>query len=57
MEPKKGAVIVSGLFDFVVFFGYLILSTQSVVNEKIALIKDVDIRETMKQSALKDEKP
>lgn len=54
---KKGAVIVSGLFDFVVFFGYLILSTQSVVNEKIALIKDVDIRETMKQSALKDEKP
>ena len=53
----KGAIIISGLLDFVIFFGYLILSTQSVFNERISIVKDIDIRENLSKVKEKEEKP
>lgn len=53
----KGAVILASLIDFVLFMGYLILSTQSVVNEKIGTIKEIDIRENIENAKKEDEKP
>lgn len=54
---NKAAIIFAGLVDFVLFFCYLILSTQSVVNEKFKIIRDTDIRENIKEAQKSEEKP
>lgn len=54
---NKMAIILSGLIDFIMFFGYLILSTQNVVNERIGSIKEINMKERIKESKKGDEKP
>lgn len=54
-NASKGAAIVCMVLDFVLFFGYLILSTQSVVNEKFNAINDIDIREIIEQKKKTEE--
>lgn len=56
-KASNVAVIISILLDLAIAFGYLLLSTQKPVNERFTVIKELDIRDSIKERQKEEEKP
>lgn len=56
-NANKIAVIIAMVLDLAITFGYILFSTQRPVNERIGVIKDLDIRDNIREMQKEDENP